>query len=51
MAYMAIGKWVGSGVKIVMASPGERASIACLYASGSRWSFGGNESNEVSRPL
>ena len=30
IAYTAIGKWVVSGVKIVMASPGDRASMADL---------------------
>jgi hypothetical protein len=42
---------VVSGVKMVTASPGLRASMAALYESGSLVSFAGYESNEVSRLL
>lgn len=41
IAYMAIGKWVVSGVKMVIASPGDKASMAVLYASPSRTSLAG----------
>ena len=40
-----------SGVKMVMASPGDRASMAVLYASGSLASSAGKDANEVSSPL
>lgn len=51
IAYSAMGKWVLSGVKIVMAEPGLSASMAVLYASGSTLSSAGKESKDTSSSL